>query len=698
LPLVAALSALFGGVGALAPANASAAASTAAPASHTYHPHLGGSVTSITINGNRHGSVFDGIGAISGGGGNSRYLIDYPATQQAQILNYLFGPGGAELQMLKLEIGGDANSSDGSEPSVEHEFRQIDCRSGYEWWLAEQARNLNPGIKLYGLQWAAPGWVGTVWSKADVRYVIKWLNCARSHNLKISYLGGWNENSYNVAWYENMRKALNASGYRSVKIVGADDLARRGWNIASAMAANPALRAAISVVGAHDTCAFPTTGYHCVSTVTARRLGKPLWESELGAMDANTGASNMARSINNGYIQAKITGYLEWPLIDAMPPGLPFENRGLVTADQPESGFYHVNRITWAIAQTTQFVKPGWRHVNGANALLGRTGSYNSYEAPNGRDWSLVAQNTGQAAGQLVGPQTINVRLTGGLRTGIVHVWETNLLSADPSTWFVQRPDVNAPGGSFSYSIPPGYVVSFTSTSGQSHYSTTPNSQGPITLPYQASQDGSNEAWGLASQEGAFIYQPCLGGVGGQCIEQAAAQVPVWWHPPFGGTPTPYAIVGDPTWQDYTVSANVLFTNSAGWASLIGRFGTQARDQRLFSGYKVSLSATGKWQITRNSDVTGPVVVAHGRLTAFKPDTWHPVSFTLDNNSLSFSLNGKVIRQVTDTRWSSGLAGIGSDWDLVQFGGLTVSQVAGPLAAGAGGWPGPGGQPGIRSW
>ena len=77
-------------------------------------------VTTITIDGRRLGPVFDGIGAISGGGGNSRFLIDYPPRQRTHILNYLFGPGGADLQILKLEIGGDANSSDGSEPSVEH--------------------------------------------------------------------------------------------------------------------------------------------------------------------------------------------------------------------------------------------------------------------------------------------------------------------------------------------------------------------------------------------------------------------------------------------------------------------------------------------------------------------------------------------------------------------------------------------------
>src|SRR5271165_4919796 len=60
----------------------------------------------IAVDGARPGPVFQGIGAISGGGGNSRLLIDYPVRERGQILDYLFSPlFGASLQMLKLEIG-----------------------------------------------------------------------------------------------------------------------------------------------------------------------------------------------------------------------------------------------------------------------------------------------------------------------------------------------------------------------------------------------------------------------------------------------------------------------------------------------------------------------------------------------------------------------------------------------------------------
>ena len=112
--------------------------------------------TSIAINGSQGGRTFDGIGAISGGGGNTRLLTDYPAAQQSQILDYLFRPGyGADLQILKVEIGGDANSTDGAEPSIEHAKGSIACNTGYEFWLMQQAKQRNPNIKLYGLAWAA---------------------------------------------------------------------------------------------------------------------------------------------------------------------------------------------------------------------------------------------------------------------------------------------------------------------------------------------------------------------------------------------------------------------------------------------------------------------------------------------------------------------------------------------------------------
>src|SRR5258708_5245412 len=311
-------------------------------AKHPSHPSR---ATSIIVNGANRGALFAGVGSISGGGGTSRLLIDYPTAKQNQILNYLFGPGGADLQVLKLEIGGDAAQSDGAEPAVEHTKGQIDCNSGYGWWLAEQAVARNPHITLMGLQWSAPGWVGSsIWDPADIGYIIDWLNCAKSHGLTISYVGGWNEHGYIKSWYERLRSALNANGFRSVKIMAADSFPGRRynpvrtWNVAAAAATDPKFKAALSAYGSHDTCGGPPTGYVCEATAIARHSGLPLWESELGTLHGTTSPVNMARTINNGFIQAGIAGFLEWPMTASEPPGMLYSDRGLVIAAHPQSG------------------------------------------------------------------------------------------------------------------------------------------------------------------------------------------------------------------------------------------------------------------------------------------------------------------------------------------------------------------------
>jgi hypothetical protein len=113
----------------------------------------------IVIDGTSSGSIFNGIGAISGGGGTSRLLFDYPAQQQSEMMDYLFKPNyGAGLQILKVEIGGDGNTTNGAEASHMRTPTDENYNRGYEWWLMEQAKQRNPNIKLYGLEWSAPGW------------------------------------------------------------------------------------------------------------------------------------------------------------------------------------------------------------------------------------------------------------------------------------------------------------------------------------------------------------------------------------------------------------------------------------------------------------------------------------------------------------------------------------------------------------
>jgi hypothetical protein len=634
----------------------------------------------VIVDGARPGPVFQGIGAISGGGGNSRLIIDYPPRERAQILDYLFSPHfGAALQMLKLEIGGGGFSSDGSEPSVEPVQGQLDCGVGYEFWLARQALARNPAIKLYGLQWSAPAWVrdqsGGLWSRADVGYVVDWLRCARQNGLTVSYVGGWNEHYQGTraqqAWFVDLRAALDAAGFAATAIVAADGspqgaerdgrmryAPQLAWRtVAGDMVTDRSFARAVSVVGVHDTCGLPTAGYRCVTAAQARtladRTGKPLWESELGATPATgtnpalPGPGGLARALNDAYNQAGITGILVWPLIDSIPPDLPHENRGLVLANMPWDGYYDVTPLTWVIAQTTQFTAPGWRHAADANGDLAAGGSYDTYLAPGRSAWSLVAQTSVATAAQ-----QITIHVTGGLPARVVHVWSTNLRGPGQ---FIQRSDIIPHQGVFTALLQPGYIYTFTTTTGQSraggHAPSVP-AAGPMSARYTATPDSAGLANMLAPIEGSFGY---VHGV----LTQTTAGEPVEWEYP-GPSPVPYAIIGQNTWRDYTVSARVILpafgTFPAPGAALIARFqGFRGTSVSQFRGYELEIRSSGSWQLVASGRAA--VTLASGIVA---PARAYTLSLTTAGATISARVNGVLVAAVTNRLYRYGPAGLGS--------------------------------------
>ena len=67
------------------------------------------------------GLRWEGIGAISGGGATSKLLMDYSPEVVSDILDFLFKPDfGLDLDILKVEMGGDTDSTEGAEPSHMH--------------------------------------------------------------------------------------------------------------------------------------------------------------------------------------------------------------------------------------------------------------------------------------------------------------------------------------------------------------------------------------------------------------------------------------------------------------------------------------------------------------------------------------------------------------------------------------------------
>eukprot|EP00035_Acanthoeca_spectabilis_P015476 m.309082 g.309082 ORF g.309082 m.309082 type:complete len:229 (-) comp16369_c0_seq59:7333-8019(-) len=156
------------------------------------------------------GRTFDGVGGLSGGGATSKLLPSYPAEQRAQILDLLFKPQfGASLDILKVEIGGDGDSTEGSESSHEHVQGEISCNRGYEWFVMKEAKMRNPEIRLYGLSWSFPNYLaGATGNPLDnpntPTYIADWIACAKNaHNLTIDFIG------YGAPIWSREDRALN---------------------------------------------------------------------------------------------------------------------------------------------------------------------------------------------------------------------------------------------------------------------------------------------------------------------------------------------------------------------------------------------------------------------------------------------------------------------------------------------------------
>jgi Glycosyl hydrolase family 59/Ricin-type beta-trefoil lectin domain len=627
--------------------------------------------TTINANGASAGRTFGGIGAISGGGGNTRLLTDYPATEQNEILNYLFTPDyGASLQILKVEIGGDTNSTDGSESSIEHTEGNISCNNGYEWWLMEQAKDRNPNIKFYGLAWGAPGWVGTFWSTATIDYLVSWLNCATSHGLTISYLGGWNERSYDISWYEQLRTTLNDDGFSSVQIV-ADDTA--GWDDASAIESNSTFANDVAILGAHYPCQGGDGGSAttCTSSSTAEATGKPLWASENGSQDYNSGAEAMIRSIIRGYTDGEISAYINWPIIASVYPDLPYDTDGLIWANQPWSGWYSVGAQLWTAAQVTQFTEPGWQFLNDGSGYLDGTesdGSYVTLKSTDGTDYSTIIETTTATAAQ-----TVTEDVSGGLSTGEVHVWASDLAAGGPYMQNIEN--ITPSSGSFSLTVEPGYVYSITTTTGQGVGTATGPAQSGFALPY--SDNFSSDTVGqqpkyLSQMQGAFEVEACAGGLSGDCLQQQAATTPIEWD----DGANPYTIGGNLSWGNYTVSAKA-YMEQAGAVQLLGRVGTQtAFDPAEINDYYLQLSNTGAWSIIKNSTSGTETTLASGTVSAPGVDTWNTLSLTFNGSTITASINGTTVGSVTDSSYSSGMIGFGTDgYQTDQFADLSVTSV-----------------------
>eukprot|EP00041_Stephanoeca_diplocostata_P017039 m.339013 g.339013 ORF g.339013 m.339013 type:complete len:833 (+) comp20573_c0_seq1:46-2544(+) len=640
------------------------------------------------------GRTFDGLGGLSGGGSTTRLLIDYPEPARSQILDYLFKPNfGASLQILKVEIGGDSQSTDGTESSHMHSADDLDYKRGYEWWLLKEAKARNPNIKTYGLPWAFPGWVGgpemnpSPFSHPNLTstYITKWLEGARDvYNIDIDYIGIWNERASDATYAKTLRTLLDNTGFKNTILVAKDG----GADICNDLAKDPEYAKAIGVIGLHYPSDF--SNYD-----TCHQLGKPIWASEeSSSYDDLNGAACWARVVTSHYVLNQMTASIMWNLVGSYYHGTNWYASSMLTAVQPWSGFYEDDMpVVWATAHITQFTTVGDKYlVNGSGSgELPQGGYYATFADANSHDFTLTVVKISRDHASCTRPklpdftvaeETVTFKIADS-KVSELYVWHSNF-EADPAVTFEKKAPLKVGSdGTFTLSVAVGDFWTVTTKSGgqKGSFAQVPTSVPQFPLPYTDDfehYNESSEAKYWTDQIGAWEIHPSADASGNKIMKQMVPELPIGWGD--HGSNGPMTQVGMREWRDTTISAKFYIPSNVP-ANQSGCVGTRI-DQMWNNGITFCVGGTGAWVVAYKGPALGGTwsndkVVQQGQLKGNAAHgAWHTISLTTMDTVASGSFDGvTVFSGVAVRNIDNGFALIGgSDWFAIEFDDVHVSQ------------------------
>ncbi|KAK6166981.1 hypothetical protein SNE40_022168 [Patella caerulea] len=643
------------------------------------------------------GRRFDGIGGLSGGSATSKLLIAYPQKQRDEILDILFKPNfAASLQILKVEIGGDSQASDATEASHMHNSSEESYDRGYEWWLMKEAKKRNPNIKLYGLPWAFPGWLGNgtqnPYQNIDqlAEYVRKWVQGAKEFNgLTIDYIGIWNEKLYNIPYMKRLRQVLDENLLTETMIVAAD--LNGDQNLASHIIADPELNNVIFGIGLH----YPATN----TTVEQLRTGKPIWASEdYSTFNNNTGGACWARILNQNYVNGFITGTIAWNLIDSYYTGLPWDRDSLMTAREPWSGYYQVESPIWVTAHTTQFVYLGWvylRHGSGVG-FLENGGSYvtmTTDESIN-NDFALIIETMTQEHSACIRPplpyypvakQNVTFILKGKFRDtfGSLNVWYTKLgFNGEQSTFFKQLKPVKVTNDEFSLSLGLNEIWTITNAGDGNHGITpTPPPSKPFPLPYRENFEeyvDDSEAYYFAQQCGVYeivtVEKPY-----NKVMRQTVLQEPIVWCESAALTNKTLNVIGATNWTDIYIEtdARVNHDNGTSGVFLAGRVNNAGCTSYAAWGIFFFIQPAHQ-TFSVSSDLQMTNVLVTSRKSTSISNEWNKISLLISKTYSIGMVNGEQLFNITilSTVPAQGFVALGTqDFGSADFDNVNITNI-----------------------
>ena len=536
------------------------------------------------------GAAYDGTGVIAGEGA-SRLLADYDAAISGRILDLLFLPGLlASLDIVKIEIGGDGNSIQGSTPSHRHAQAEApNFARGSQTWLAAQAKARNPGLTVVALAWSFPGWLVTSGSPFGdcalagpclaATYVAEWVNGVRDAlGLVVDVVGTlsdfWDAAS-EPSFVKALRARLDAAGLAAVRIVCGED---GTWSCAEAALADADLAAAVTVFSTHG-AAKPSAA--------AAALGKRLWATHRSSQGeaANLRGAAVLGAELSADAATGFSATLVWGALCAAYDGTPEHNNGLIRADSPTTGFFSVTPSLYAVAHTSRFARPGWLTLDAAKTtdggVLARGGTYRlRYSSGANPAWALVickfATGGNDAGNNRVSPEFATFQLAGALypasgATAYVFVTAYGAAGNRNASFLTNTQNITVIGGHFSLWLDANTHITITNVAPAAPPPVLTPPAVPAAFPAIFSSDA---AWAtarpgqspplLSDVSGAFeMVDDATAGV---AVKQMAASKP---FTRYGTDTAPHAILGDQAWSDVSASVEV-FLRSASDSALFG--------------------------------------------------------------------------------------------------------------------------------
>ena len=610
----------------------------------------------IELKGDAGGRRFDGIGAVSGGGATSVLLKDYPEPQRSQVLDLLFKPKfGASMSALLVEVPGDGNSTQGSEPSHMHTRDDLNCGRGYEWWLMCEAKKRNPDITLDACAWGCPGWVGNgnFWSQDMCDYYVKWIQGLKTvYGLDLDAIGCRNEKGVNEDFAKKFRATLDANGLEKVKIHGFDNWDKTKFDWTRDMTTDVELRKAVAILSNHTMADRP-------ASEDVRRLAatfdKPIWNSEEHVYKSGFDCEiSLVQAFNDNFIRSGVTKIVNWYLVGSVYPMEPYpETPAAMIANSPWSGHYHTREVLWGYAHYGQFSKVGWQYLNGACGNLAAGGTFVTLKSP-GKDYSVIAETKDAAVAQ-----NLALNISGGLSTRKLCVWRS-----DATEQFARQADITPRNGSFTVVLQPKSIYSISTTTGQKKgsFADIPAAKDfpfPYYETYEEYTDPSQ--WGYLPHYTADISSVFeiaeRPDKTGKCLRQILTERAQSWAPEW----MPYTILGDQNWHDCEVAADV-YLDHGGWAGVMGRVNNVGNGYGCVpKGYYLRLAVDGScalYAATQQKNAGPGTLLATGIAANAAGNQWHNVKLQFSGDVITGFVDGAQVLSVTNDLYPRGMAGL----------------------------------------